>query len=87
MFIVSVDNSSSCLFVFCLVEKSVSEVQNNPVNLWEEGRIEDELSPEEIQMVCYYLLCRGQNSSNKTVECICTKAHSKFNGASFLNSL
>ncbi|XP_039654951.1 syntaxin-18 isoform X1 [Perca fluviatilis] len=31
-------------------EKSVSEVPNNPVNLWEEGRVEDELSPEEIQM-------------------------------------
>ncbi|XP_054472898.1 syntaxin-18 [Anoplopoma fimbria] len=31
-------------------EKSVSEVLDNPVNLWEEGRVEDELSPEEIQM-------------------------------------
>ncbi|XP_028262565.1 syntaxin-18 [Parambassis ranga] len=31
-------------------EKSVSEVPDNPVNLWEEGRVEDELSPEEIQM-------------------------------------
>ncbi|XP_035517821.1 syntaxin-18 [Morone saxatilis] len=31
-------------------EKSVSEVLDNPVNLWEEGRAEDELSPEEIQM-------------------------------------
>ncbi|XP_068450641.1 syntaxin-18 [Clinocottus analis] len=31
-------------------EKSVSEVQGGPVNLWEEGRMEDELSPEEIQM-------------------------------------
>ncbi|XP_070758987.1 syntaxin-18 isoform X2 [Enoplosus armatus] len=33
-----------------LVKKSVSEVLDNPVNLWEEGRVEDELSPEEIQM-------------------------------------
>ncbi|MED6237730.1 Syntaxin-18 [Ataeniobius toweri] len=31
-------------------EKNVSEVQDNSVNLWEEGRVEDELSPEEIQM-------------------------------------
>nr|XP_020448262.1 syntaxin-18 [Monopterus albus] len=32
-------------------EKSVSEVQGNTVEpLWEEGRVEDELSPEEIQM-------------------------------------
>ncbi|XP_060898124.1 syntaxin-18 [Labrus mixtus] len=32
-------------------EKIVSEVlDNNTVNLWEEGRVEDELSPEEIQM-------------------------------------
>uniref|UniRef100_UPI0037E8BAD9 syntaxin-18 n=1 Tax=Semicossyphus pulcher TaxID=241346 RepID=UPI0037E8BAD9 len=31
-------------------EKSVAEVPENPVNLWEEGRVEDELSPEEIQM-------------------------------------
>ncbi|KAM9759521.1 syntaxin-18 [Menidia menidia] len=34
-------------------EKSVFEVtttQNNSVNLWEEGKVEDELSPEEIQM-------------------------------------
>ncbi|KAI3370304.1 hypothetical protein L3Q82_025078 [Scortum barcoo] len=31
-------------------EKSMSEVLDNPVNLWEEGRVEDELSPEEIQM-------------------------------------
>ncbi|KAM9409306.1 syntaxin-18 isoform 2-T2 [Pholidichthys leucotaenia] len=31
-------------------EKSVSEVSNNPINLWEEGQVEDELSPEEIQM-------------------------------------
>jgi len=30
----------------------VSEVQDNSVNLWEEGKVEDELSPEEIQMVC-----------------------------------
>ncbi|KAM6947462.1 syntaxin-18 isoform 1-T1 [Lycodopsis pacificus] len=32
------------------VKKSVSEVLDNPVNLWEEDRVEDELSPEEIQM-------------------------------------
>ncbi|XP_034022943.1 syntaxin-18 isoform X2 [Thalassophryne amazonica] len=31
-------------------EKSVSEVMDNTVSLWEEGRVEDELSPEEIQM-------------------------------------
>uniref|UniRef100_A0A1A8EYI7 Syntaxin-18 n=1 Tax=Nothobranchius korthausae TaxID=1143690 RepID=A0A1A8EYI7_9TELE len=31
-------------------EKNVSEVQSGSVNLWEEGRVEDELSPEEIQM-------------------------------------
>ncbi|XP_071376628.1 syntaxin-18 isoform X2 [Centroberyx affinis] len=31
-------------------ERSVSEVLDNSVNLWEEGRMEDELSPEEIQM-------------------------------------
>ncbi|XP_045884438.1 syntaxin-18 isoform X1 [Micropterus dolomieu] len=31
-------------------ENSVSEVLDNPVNLWEEARVEDELSPEEIQM-------------------------------------
>ncbi|XP_071351116.1 syntaxin-18 [Trachinotus anak] len=32
-------------------EKSVSEVLDNTVeHLWEEGRVEDELSPEEIQM-------------------------------------
>ncbi|KAG8007497.1 Syntaxin-18, partial [Nibea albiflora] len=31
-------------------EKSVSEVPENPVNMWEESRVEDELSPEEIQM-------------------------------------
>lgn len=31
-------------------EKSVSEVLDEPVNPWEEGRVEDELSPEEIQM-------------------------------------
>lgn len=44
---------SSCLFcfVFCHVEKSVPEVPDNPVNMWEESRVEDELSPEEIQMV------------------------------------
>uniref|UniRef100_A0A665T9E6 Syntaxin-18 n=1 Tax=Echeneis naucrates TaxID=173247 RepID=A0A665T9E6_ECHNA len=35
-------------------EKSTSEVLDNTVeHLWEEGRVEDELSPEEIQMVCY----------------------------------
>uniref|UniRef100_A0A3Q2Q9M6 Syntaxin-18 n=1 Tax=Fundulus heteroclitus TaxID=8078 RepID=A0A3Q2Q9M6_FUNHE len=32
------------------VEKNVSEVKDNGVSLWEEGRVEDELSPEEIQM-------------------------------------
>lgn len=37
---------------FCRAEKSVSEVQDATANLWEEGRAEDELSPEEIQMVC-----------------------------------
>uniref|UniRef100_A0A8C8DEC8 Syntaxin-18 n=1 Tax=Oryzias sinensis TaxID=183150 RepID=A0A8C8DEC8_9TELE len=31
-------------------EKSISEVQGSAVSLWEEGRVEDELSPEEIQM-------------------------------------
>uniref|UniRef100_G3P074 Syntaxin-18 n=3 Tax=Gasterosteus aculeatus aculeatus TaxID=481459 RepID=G3P074_GASAC len=31
-------------------EKSMSEVLDNPVSLWEESRVEDELSPEEIQM-------------------------------------
>ncbi|KAM4583142.1 LOW QUALITY PROTEIN: syntaxin-18 [Fundulus diaphanus] len=31
-------------------EKNVSEVKDNAVSLWEEGRVEDELSPEEIQM-------------------------------------
>ncbi|XP_022055977.1 syntaxin-18 [Acanthochromis polyacanthus] len=31
-------------------EKSVSEVLDDPVNPWEESRVEDELSPEEIQM-------------------------------------
>ncbi|XP_012726211.2 syntaxin-18 [Fundulus heteroclitus] len=31
-------------------EKNVSEVKDNGVSLWEEGRVEDELSPEEIQM-------------------------------------
>ncbi|XP_069014340.1 syntaxin-18 [Embiotoca jacksoni] len=31
-------------------EKCVSEVLDEPVDLWEEGRMEDELSPEEIQM-------------------------------------
>uniref|UniRef100_A0A4W6BXN2 Syntaxin-18 n=1 Tax=Lates calcarifer TaxID=8187 RepID=A0A4W6BXN2_LATCA len=37
---------------YCLpVEKNVSEVLDNTVeHLWEEGRMEDELSPEEIQM-------------------------------------
>uniref|UniRef100_A0AAX7U7J6 Syntaxin-18 n=1 Tax=Astatotilapia calliptera TaxID=8154 RepID=A0AAX7U7J6_ASTCA len=38
-------------FVFRPLEKTASsEVQDNPVNLWEESRVEDELSPEEIQM-------------------------------------
>ncbi|XP_054641503.1 syntaxin-18 [Dunckerocampus dactyliophorus] len=32
------------------VDKSASEVLDHSVNLWEEGRVEDELSPEEIQM-------------------------------------
>ncbi|XP_061583756.1 syntaxin-18 [Cololabis saira] len=31
-------------------ERSSSEVQSNSVSVWEEGRVEDELSPEEIQM-------------------------------------
>ncbi|XP_068171381.1 syntaxin-18 isoform X3 [Antennarius striatus] len=31
-------------------EKSTSEVQDVTFNPWEEGRVEDELSPEEIQM-------------------------------------
>ncbi|KAM7422175.1 hypothetical protein PAMA_010309 [Pampus argenteus] len=31
-------------------DKSVSEVLDNSVDLWEESRVEDELSPEEIQM-------------------------------------
>nr|XP_057910607.1 syntaxin-18 [Doryrhamphus excisus]XP_057910609.1 syntaxin-18 [Doryrhamphus excisus] len=31
-------------------DKSSSEVLDHSVNLWEEGRVEDELSPEEIQM-------------------------------------
>ncbi|XP_014903616.1 syntaxin-18 [Poecilia latipinna] len=31
-------------------EKNMSEVQDSSLNLWEEGRVEDELSPEEIQM-------------------------------------
>ncbi|XP_038135950.1 syntaxin-18 [Cyprinodon tularosa] len=31
-------------------EKAVSEVRVNGINHWEEGRVEDELSPEEIQM-------------------------------------
>lgn len=42
----------------------MSEVQDATGNLWEEGRAEDELSPEEIQMVCprfysppYHHLC------------------------------
>lgn len=30
---------------------SVSEVMDNTGDPWEEGRVEDELSPEEIQMV------------------------------------
>lgn len=36
------------------LDKSVSEVLDNSVNLWEEGRVEDELSPEEIQMVWHF---------------------------------
>uniref|UniRef100_A0A3Q3VXC2 Syntaxin-18 n=1 Tax=Mola mola TaxID=94237 RepID=A0A3Q3VXC2_MOLML len=36
--------------VFFPSEKTVSGVPDSPVNLWEEGRAEDELSPEEIQM-------------------------------------
>ncbi|KAM4612494.1 syntaxin-18 [Polymixia lowei] len=31
-------------------EKGTSEVPGNSVNVWEESRVEDELSPEEIQM-------------------------------------
>ncbi|XP_056129307.1 syntaxin-18 [Lampris incognitus] len=31
-------------------ERSVSEVLDNSLNPWEEGRVDDELSPEEIQM-------------------------------------
>ncbi|XP_077430550.1 syntaxin-18 isoform X1 [Vanacampus margaritifer] len=31
-------------------EKSATEVLDQSVNLWEEGKVEDELSPEEIQM-------------------------------------
>lgn len=31
-------------------ERSVTEVPESSINLWEEGRVEDELSPEEIQM-------------------------------------
>uniref|UniRef100_A0A672HVW1 Syntaxin-18 n=1 Tax=Salarias fasciatus TaxID=181472 RepID=A0A672HVW1_SALFA len=31
-------------------KRLVPEVPENPVSLWEEGRMEDELSPEEIQM-------------------------------------
>lgn len=37
--------------LFLPAEKSMSEVLDNPVSLWEESRVEDELSPEEIQMV------------------------------------
>uniref|UniRef100_A0A8C6LWK7 Syntaxin-18 n=1 Tax=Nothobranchius furzeri TaxID=105023 RepID=A0A8C6LWK7_NOTFU len=37
-------------YFFVSAEKNVSEVQSGSVNLWEEGRVEDELSPEEIQM-------------------------------------
>ena len=44
------DYSLKHLFSF-LSEKTVSGVPDSPVNLWEEGRAEDELSPEEIQMV------------------------------------
>lgn len=42
--------NSLSLSSFC-AEKSISEVQGSAVSLWEEGRVEDELSPEEIQMV------------------------------------
>lgn len=50
------------MFFFFPVEKSVSEVLDNTVeHVWEEGRMEDELSPEEIQMVWHfkhrYTLC------------------------------
>lgn len=41
--------SFQCVFA---ADKIVTEVLDNNVNLWEEGRVEDELSPEEIQMVC-----------------------------------
>lgn len=37
--------------IFILIEKSVSEIQDVTTNLWEEDRVEDKLSPEEIQMV------------------------------------
>lgn len=40
----------------------MSEVLDDPVNQWEEGRVEDELSPEEIQMVRRLIiqyLCRS----------------------------
>lgn len=38
--------------VFGLIEKNVSDVPDNTAeHLWEEGGVEDELSPEEIQMV------------------------------------
>uniref|UniRef100_A0A8C5EAJ0 Syntaxin-18 n=1 Tax=Gouania willdenowi TaxID=441366 RepID=A0A8C5EAJ0_GOUWI len=52
-----VDKKRLCLLVktchficFPCAEKNVSEVPVQPVSLWEEGREEDELSPEEIQM-------------------------------------
>ncbi|XP_018590932.1 syntaxin-18 isoform X3 [Scleropages formosus] len=33
----------------------VPEAPESSVSLWEEGRVEDELSPEEIQMVCLHI--------------------------------
>lgn len=41
--------SSPCVFA---ADASVSEVLEPSVSPWDEGRLEDELSPEEIQMVC-----------------------------------
>lgn len=43
----------SPFFCFLPEERSVTEVPENNVSLWEEGqgRVEDELSPEEMQMV------------------------------------
>lgn len=37
--------------IFIWIEKSLSEIQEVTANLWEEDRVEDKLSPEEIQMV------------------------------------